>query len=95
MCLWCVGGALNNLEFNEYPDEPFYDPAKSPTLVRRVFLNAFWAKGGTARYWIVPPSMTLPNLSFYFSSKMRISPRDVLQVLLERSENEWLNVFVV
>jgi hypothetical protein len=49
-----------------------------PTPVRSVFLNAFWAKGGSSKFYIIEPSIRHPH-DFYLG-KMRISPRELLQV---------------
>jgi hypothetical protein len=51
-------------------------PQTSPT--RHCFLNAFWAKGGTGRFIVVPPSRRAVD---FYEGSMRVAVRDVLEVL--------------
>ena len=77
------------IEFNELP-APVQDantslaaaaagqhlPQTSPT--RQCFLNAHWAKGGTGRFYVVPPSRRTAD---FYEGSMRVAVRDVLEVL--------------
>ena len=67
------------IEFNEFPDDLVYTDSHGKTPVRKVFLSGFWAKTLTGRYHNVEASLKHP-VNFY-EGKMRIAPRELLDVL--------------
>eukprot|EP01034_Spumella_vulgaris_P021449 gene21449-27482_t len=91
------GGGWNNLmftppdchyiEFNYQPNVAVY--VEKTARVRDNFLTAAWAKGGSGRYYTIPPNnktvVDKPNM--YYKKEMRVSPRDVLMVLRRIDEH--------
>ncbi len=67
------------IEFNEFPDDRFYTESHGGTPVRMGFMAGFWAKTLTGRYHNVEASVK--NHATFYQAKMRISPRELLDVI--------------
>mmetsp|Transcript_20152 Transcript_20152/g.19464 ORF Transcript_20152/g.19464 Transcript_20152/m.19464 type:complete len:540 (+) Transcript_20152:116-1735(+) len=85
------GGAFNHMiwtpsdthfiEFNLFPDDLKSSDSHGGLPVRSIYLAAFWAKGGSGKFYIISPSIMHP-LDFY-AGKMRIAPKELFDVFID------------